>query len=175
MWNVTEQDAVEYAKVKMITLKDRYIHRSLTRISTQLANASRILYGPLIFMTKLSILLLYLRVFIPSSKSKTFFFVHLLLWTNLFFYLIGTLIKIFECTPRSKIWMPKREGHCVNVELLILVAAIINVISDFTILILPMISVWGLQMGTKQKFGVSAVFAAGILYGLCIRQVREVR
>lgn len=71
--------------------------------------------------------------------------------------------------------MPRRAGHCLNVELLILVAAIINVVSDFTILILPMACIWGLQMGTKQKFGVSAVFAAGILYGLNVKQVREVR
>lgn len=141
MWNVTKQDVTEYAK---------------------LANASQILYGPLIFMTKLSILLLFLRVFIPTRTSKTFFFVHLLLWTNLVFYLINTFIKIFECTPRSKIWMPKTEGHCVRIAWMIIVAAIINVISDFTILILPIASVWGLQMGRRQKLGASAVFAAGI-------------
>ncbi|MCJ1463343.1 hypothetical protein MMC07_001950 [Pseudocyphellaria aurata] len=141
MWNVTKQDVVEYAK---------------------LVNASQILYGPLIFVTKLSILLLYLRVFIPSWKSKTFIFIHLLLWTNLSFYLVNTFIKVFECTPRSKIWMPTTPGHCVNIDTLVLVAASVNVVSDFTLLILPVASVWNLQMGRKQKLGVSLVFAAGI-------------
>lgn len=174
MWNVTKQDVVEYAKVRPIGQNDGSVHQSLTKISIQLVNASQILYGPLIFITKLSILLLYLRVFIPSCKSKTFFFIHLLLWTNLAFYLVSTFIKVFECTPRSKIWMPTIPGHCVNIETLILVAAIVNVVSDFTLLILPVVSVWGLRMGRKQQVGVSVVFAAGILYSLRAIQVMEV-
>ena len=60
-------------------------------------------------------------------------------------------------------------------EWLIIVAAIINVVSDLTILMLPMASVWSLQMGTKQKVGVSAVFAAGILYIFLADQVKELR
>lgn len=71
--------------------------------------------------------------------------------------------------------MPKKTGRCVDIESLILVAAIINVISDFTLLILPITAVWNLQMGTRQKFGVSAVFAAGVLYSLCANQVKGVR
>lgn len=62
--------------------------------------------------------------------------------------------------------MPKNAGHCINVDSLILAAAIINVISDFTLLILPIVAVWGLQMGIKQKWGVSVVFATGVLYSL---------
>lgn len=174
MWDVTKQDVTEYAKVRRIDSKDHEIHQSLTGTFTQLANASQILYGPLIFMTKLSILLLFLRIFIPTRTSKTFFFVHLLLWTNLFFYLINTFIKIFECTPRSKIWMPKTAGHCVSIPWMIVVAAIINVISDFTILILPIASVWSLQMGRRQKLAASAVFAAGILYSLCAGRLKEI-
>lgn len=174
MWNVTTSDVTEYAKVRTAGPINQENHHSLTRTFAQLANASQILYGPLIFMTKLSILLLCLRVFIPSWKSKTFFFAHLLLWTNLFFYLISTFLKIFECTPRSKVWMPKKAGHCVDIDSLILVAAIINVVSDFTILILPIASVWNLQLGIKQKLGVSTVFAAGILYSLCAHPKQEV-
>lgn len=129
----------------------------------QLANASQIMYGPLIFITKLSILLLFLRIFVPSRKSKTFYLVHILLWTNLVFYLADTIVEIFECTPRRKIWLPKTSGKCVNISSLILITAIINVISDFSILLLPMASIWRLQLEINQKLGITAIFAAGLL------------
>ena len=131
---------------------------------TQLANASQIIYGPLMFFTKLSILLFYLKVFVSSSKSKNFVLIHLLLWSNFLFYLAATIVEIFECTPRTKIWRLKESGKCVNINSLIISTAIINVISDFSILLLPMVCVWRLPMGTKQKLGLSSVFATGLLW-----------
>ena len=132
-------------------------------IIRQLANASQIMYGPLIFITKLSILLLFLRIFVPSRKSKTFYLVHILLWTNLVFYLADTIVEIFECTLRRKIWLPKTPGKCVSISSLILITAIINVVSDFSILLLPMASIWRLQQEINQKLGITAIFAAGLL------------
>lgn len=37
-------------------------------------------------------------------------------------------------------------------------------VSDFTILLLPIVEVWRLHMSTQRKIGVSAVFATGLLY-----------
>lgn len=135
----------------------------LLAFCTQLANASQIVYGPLIFVTKLSILLLYLRAFTPAFKSKTYVFIQVLLWFNFFFYLGDTLLKIFECTPREKIWNPRLPGHCVNINIPLLVASAINVVSDLSILLLPMVCVWRLQMRRAKKLGICAIFAAGSL------------
>ncbi|KAJ5218110.1 uncharacterized protein N7498_000209 [Penicillium cinerascens] len=128
----------------------------------QLANASQIMYGPLIFITKLSILLLYLRVFAPNRKSWLYMFIQLLLWFNAAFYLADTLIEIFECVPRERIWNPDSPGKCVNIQTMILATAVINTVSDISLLILPIFCVWRLHMRTAQKFGISAVFAAGL-------------
>lgn len=130
---------------------------------TQLANASQIMYGPLMLFTKLSILLLCLKVFVSSNKSKSFRLIHLLLWTNFFFYFAATVVEIFECTPRTKLWTPNTPGKCVNISSLIISTAIINVISDFSILMLLILFAWCLPMGTKQKLGLSAVFLTGLL------------
>ncbi|KAF5864279.1 hypothetical protein ETB97_008057 [Aspergillus alliaceus] len=129
----------------------------------KLANACQILYGPIIFITKLSILLLFLRVFAPSVKGVTYFFIQLLIWFNFFFYFADTILKIFECTPRSRIWDADVSGHCININGPILVASIFNVVSDFLILFLPIVCVWRLQMTLKKKMCTSAVFVAGIL------------
>ncbi|KAB8239782.1 uncharacterized protein BDW43DRAFT_296118 [Aspergillus alliaceus] len=128
----------------------------------KLANACQILYGPIIFITKLSILLLFLRVFAPSVKGVTYFFIQLLIWFNFFFYFADTILKIFECTPRSRIWDADVSGHCININGPILVASIFNVVSDFLILFLPIVCVWRLQMTLKKKMCTSAVFVAGI-------------
>lgn len=127
------------------------------------ANTSQIVYGPLIFITKLSILLLYLRVFAPSFRSKTFFCIHALIWLNFGFYFADTIVKIFECSPRAKIWDKTLKGHCININIPIIVTSSINVASDFLILVLPIVSVWRLQMRDSKKLGTSMIFAAGIL------------
>ncbi|KAL5362334.1 hypothetical protein BJX96DRAFT_177061 [Aspergillus floccosus] len=128
---------------------------------SKLANVSQIIYGPIIFVTKLSIFLLYLRIFAPSTKSKTHIFIQVLIWVNLLFYTANTIVKIFECTPRSKIWDRDIPGLCININSLIMTAAVFNVLSDFLILLLPIVCVGRLQMKLSKKLATSAVFAAG--------------
>ncbi|KAL4873207.1 hypothetical protein BDV12DRAFT_209129 [Aspergillus spectabilis] len=128
----------------------------------KLANASQIVYAPLIFITKLSIFLLYLRVFASSRTGKTYRVIQLLIWFNLVFYLANFFLKIFQCTPRSKIWDKDTPGHCININIPILVTAAINVVTDLMMLSVPIFCVWRLQMSTRRKLGISAIFAAGI-------------
>ncbi|KAI4274159.1 MAG: hypothetical protein LQ337_004124 [Flavoplaca oasis] len=52
-----------------------------------LSNALQIFYNPLIFITKLSILLQYLVIFVPNSTGKTYWAIHFVIWVNLLFYL----------------------------------------------------------------------------------------
>ncbi|KAH3207645.1 hypothetical protein KXW62_006364 [Aspergillus fumigatus] len=73
-----------------------------------------------------------------------------------------TIVKIFECSPRAKIWDKTLKGHCININIPIIVTSSINVASDFLILVLPIVSVWRLQMRDSKKLGTSMIFAAGI-------------
>lgn len=159
IWEVDESDLREYSKVSERLAPGS----SMFADEVQWANTSQIVYGPLIFITKLSILLLYLRVFAPSFRSKTFFCIHALIWLNLGFYFADTIVKIFECSPRAKIWDKTLKGHCININIPIIVTSSINVASDFLILVLPIVSVWRLQMRNPKRWGTSAIFAAGIL------------
>ncbi|KAL5342592.1 hypothetical protein BJX70DRAFT_394809 [Aspergillus crustosus] len=131
-------------------------------VTQTLAYASQIVYAPLIFLTKLSIFLLYLRVFAPSRKGKTYRVIQLLIWLNLGFYLTNFLLKIFQCTPLSKTWDKDTPGHCININLPILVAAAINVASDLMMPSVPLVCCWQMHMSTRKMLGISAIFAAGI-------------
>ncbi|GLB18659.1 hypothetical protein AtubIFM61612_008556 [Aspergillus tubingensis] len=129
----------------------------------KLINASQVLYGPLIFLTKLSIFLLYLRVFAPSPKCNQWWFIQILMGLNFFFYLADTIVKIFECTPRARIWDKTVPGRCIDAVIPVLVTSIVNVVSDIMMLLMPIRCVWRLQITLRKKVGITAIFAAGLL------------
>jgi large subunit ribosomal protein L36e len=118
---------------------------------------------PAIFAIKLAILLQLIRLFVTNHKSTTFVLMQILIWLNLLFFAAMFFVQIFECIPRERIWNPFIQGKCINIKLSFIVSAAINIVSDFSILALPTVTIWRLQMATSRKLSVSAVFAMGIL------------
>lgn len=133
----------------------------------QYSNVIQVLYGPAIFVVKLSLLLQYLRIFVPNRKSNMAMFIaiHAVLWIDVTFYVVDTGLEIFSCTPRELIWnkLPPLHGTCIDVMKIMISTGYINVASDFAILLLPIVSTMRLQMPMRRKVGVCAVFAAGLL------------
>lgn len=115
-------------------------------------------------MTKLAILLQYLRIFVPNKQSKTYRFTQLLIWTNFIFYVVLGFCAAFMCSPRERIWNPLVPGKCLSLAGILIAGGVINIFSDFCVLALPLTSIWQLQMATRHKIGISAVFAVGLLY-----------
>ena len=99
-------------------------------------------------------------------RNAMFWICHGLIWLNLVFYLICTLLEIFACMPIQKIWHPWIEGRCLAIHTIDVnvITAAINAVSDFSILILPQWSIWNLHMSLKKKLGVSAIFLIGVLW-----------
>ncbi|KAA8643818.1 uncharacterized protein ATNIH1004_010593 [Aspergillus tanneri] len=139
-----------------------YVAKDDLRRYKQLANISQIVYGPLIFLAKLSILLLYLKIFAPIRRSKTYIAIHALAYLNLLYYTAYTIIVIAACIPRTKIWDPTTPGHCLDINAVILSNTIINSISDVSLLLLPIASIWRLQLNTWKKLGISGLFVTGL-------------
>ena len=88
---------------------------------------------------------------------------HICIWSSLVLYFVETIFEIILCTPREKIWNPLLDGHCFNVYATFQSPAIFNVITDFAILVLPMPSVWKLQMSFRNKIAMTAIFGTGLL------------
>ena len=119
-------------------------------------------YVLVIVITKSSILLLYLRIFSPSPLIRNLIIVNL--WANILFYVVAFFVEMFNCVPRAAIWDVRiQDYHCLDVEAAELASAAFNVVSDFAILVLPISTVWTLQMRTKKKLAVVSVFATGLL------------
>ncbi|KAI8953070.1 hypothetical protein F4801DRAFT_153780 [Xylaria longipes] len=85
-----------------------------------------------------------------------------LIWANSIFYVTIFFTFLFACVPRAKISNPTLEGRCIDTHASVLATSVINVVSDLTILIVPLVAVWQLQLQPRAKFGISIVFAVGI-------------
>lgn len=124
------------------------------------------IYSPFMFFVKTSILLLYIRLFEQSGVSPTFTRTVWAVILVIFAYHLAIFFPpIFNCSPRGKRWNPKLEGTCVNLWALAISSAVINIITDLLILVLPIGPVWRLQLRKKQKITVLGIFATGSLYG----------
>ena len=121
-------------------------------------------YSPTISITKLSILLMYLRLFMPHKTGITFYITQFVIWSQLAFYLAIFIATTCQCIPRRKIWEPYSPGRCVRADVLLTITAVFNILSDFSILLLPIGCIWRLQMPLARKFAISTVFATGAMY-----------
>lgn len=113
------------------------------------------------FFAKLSILLLYIRLFFPKGVPRTVFWwvIQVVVWLN-FLYTVGLILALaLQCVPYHK---PYGES-CVDQYMVLISASIINIISDLLVLLIPMASVWRLNMSSKRKWAVWALFAFGFV------------
>lgn len=70
------------------------------------------------------------------------------------YYLTTIIVKIWECTPRAKIWNQAIEGTCINVAALLDTDGVFNTLSDVVILLVPIKALWKLQMNPRRKIGI---------------------
>ncbi|KAF2202989.1 integral membrane protein [Delitschia confertaspora ATCC 74209] len=126
-----------------------------------LANILEILYPPAMFCAKFTILLQIQRIFASHQKNLIYWSIQALIGANFITYFATFVAFIFACWPREKIWNPHIPGRCISTNASIIVTSAINIISDVTILLLPLIGIKKLHLPAKKKIMVGAVFATG--------------
>jgi hypothetical protein len=110
---------------------------------------------------KLAVLRFYLFVF---PNNKTFKKAVWVVFVSTVLYGV-VLIPVFigACNPVSASWDPlQHEAKCWPWMYHSLAALSLNVLLDVTIVAMPLPVVWGVQMPTKKKIGVSAMFSLGL-------------
>lgn len=109
----------------------------------------------------MSQLALYMRVFANQLRVWVYGVgAIVIVWAIIFNFLF-----IFLCDPISQQWTVERVGHCMDQILLLKALILTNMITDLFIVVLPIKSVWQLQMRKTEKFAVLACFGLG---GACI-------
>ncbi len=121
---------------------------------------AEILYAFNLVWSKLSILLMYYRIFhFPYFKKMAYGIgAFCIAWV-----ITITFLFIFICVPVEKLWYPDLPGHCIDQVGTWIANAVSTILSDFAILLLPIPQVWRLQLRKPEKIGVTFAFGLGFL------------
>jgi hypothetical protein len=79
-------------------------------------------------------------------------------------WLVGIILSIiFACNPIEAAWKVAVPGKCVNTQAMWLGSGITSLIIDVFILLMPVPSLWRLQMKAMRKIQVLLVFICGYM------------
>lgn len=122
---------------------------------------AEILYAFNLGWTKLSLLLMYYRIFrVPYFKKMAWIVgTFVLAWV-----ITVTFLFVFICIPVEKLWYPDLPGRCINQVGTWIANASSTIMTDVIILLLPLQPIWKLQLGKQEKLGLSIAFGLGFLY-----------
>ncbi|KAL4995215.1 hypothetical protein BDV10DRAFT_135417 [Aspergillus recurvatus] len=121
------------------------------------------LYPPCLAMIKISMLLLYLRIF-PNRNLRLATFIMLTVVSM--WGIAYTLVGIWTCSPRSYAWLGwdgEHTGTCMNWTALQISHAVINIVFDFIVIGMPLPVLLKLDLSKTKKAGVCVMFLTGLI------------
>ncbi|KAI9814561.1 MAG: hypothetical protein M1827_003116 [Pycnora praestabilis] len=143
---------------------------ALTAADLQKIDALAILYPIIIFFVKLSIALLVIRLFGIHKRTRYLAYFGIvfcfLFYTAYMGTQIGTAVLCNSASSGS-------IALCANGDILTIISGVINVVTDFYLLALPIPAVMGLKLRRGQRAGLLVVFLAGFV-ACCVSFARLV-
>ncbi|KAJ5359799.1 hypothetical protein N7517_008990 [Penicillium concentricum] len=116
------------------------------------------IYVTTIAVTKVSILLMYCRIF-PTKEIRTASMI--LGGISLAWAVAIIFVSIFQCTPIARAWDTRIPGTCIDLKASFIGNAVPNVVTDILILSLPVRVVWGLHASLTHRLSVIGIFLLG--------------
>ncbi|EJT74163.1 hypothetical protein GGTG_08009 [Gaeumannomyces tritici R3-111a-1] len=119
---------------------------------------AEILYAWNLGWSKLSLLLMYYRIFhVPFFKRVAWAVgAFVMAWVVCISFLF-----IFICVPVEKLWYPDLPGHCIDQVGTWIANAASTLLTDMVILLLPAPQVWRLQLRLAEKIALTFAFGLG--------------
>ncbi|KAL8652303.1 MAG: hypothetical protein Q9210_002761 [Variospora velana] len=121
-----------------------------------------LMYGPIAFCAKLSLLLLYYRLFARHRWIR--YLVYFGIGSVAAMYTAGTIVYGYLCLPRpGQSWIEAGlSARCHNQFIMIsYVRGPFNLLSDLYLLLLPLPAVWQLHLPLRKKLGIAGIFLTG--------------
>ncbi|KAK8015006.1 integral membrane protein [Apiospora arundinis] len=128
---------------------------------SKLSFFAQIIYGPVIGCVKFSILFMLKRIFFTHGFRIATYFVMFFAfcWT-----LMPILVALLVCSPIEFNWNKKAPGgQCGDKQLAYALVGVVDLVSDFLILALPMRMVFKLQIKTAHKVAIASIFGFSII------------
>ncbi|KAL8863020.1 MAG: hypothetical protein Q9178_000393 [Gyalolechia marmorata] len=121
------------------------------------------IYGPFIWIIKVSLFLLYRQVFAPIP------YLQYLVWGGItvtgLFYWSTVVAAVALCAPRGSetYIMAFATARCGKTKQLAVATGVFNVLSDLYLLVIPVPATLALHLPRRKKVGLLVLFATGIL------------
>ncbi|KAJ5050700.1 uncharacterized protein L3040_002575 [Drepanopeziza brunnea f. sp. 'multigermtubi'] len=141
---------------------------------SQIVNGLKHLYAATIFymiaitLTKMALLLFFLRIFPDRKLRRAIYMVGLLIVLSNFSILVAL---IFQCIPISGFWTnwryKERPVKCISQYPCLEAAAVFAIIHSFLIIALPIPTVWKLNLVWQKKANLMIMFCVGSLALVC--------
>ena len=116
------------------------------------------------FLVKLSLFLLYLRIFTIVKHIKIMIYIGIAFHLTL--YTISFVLEFVFCYPQQgqSLLASFAAPNCaVDAAKLGIAQGVANIIGDFWLLLTPVPVIWKLQLSFQKKIGVTAIFMTGFL------------
>ncbi|MCJ1250087.1 hypothetical protein MMC30_007313, partial [Trapelia coarctata] len=108
-------------------------------------------------LAKVSILLLYRRLFTPFLQISTMVIgLIICAWC-----ISGVLVTSFQCDPIAAVWDFDLDATCIDPVAFSLAIALTGGLTDLIVLVLPLQVVWRLHLPIRQKLVLSVIFSLG--------------
>lgn len=115
-----------------------------------------VLYELTVIGLKVSILTEWIHMFVPRGTRNTFYWTSTAIMTfNMLYYSASILSISLVCDPRARL--------CHKSSIIFIISAVVNVVSDIVIIVLPIKTIWRLQLSSRKRLSISFVFSLGIL------------
>ncbi|KAM0475911.1 hypothetical protein ACHAPX_006793 [Trichoderma viride] len=115
-------------------------------------------YKVTICLSKVATILLYLRIFVTQKFQIAAYTVMgiIIAWS------IGAVAStIFQCVPVAGAWNKKLDATCINTDIFWIAYAVMNILTDVMVLALPIAPIMALQLSTRNKLMICAIFLMG--------------
>jgi hypothetical protein len=159
--------ALKYSEVptSMLTCPFPYFPQSaFAKRSPKAAWYGILCYTSSLVFTRVSILLLYRRIFSSSSKMKKAILVVMVLVLAVSIWLVATVFTV--CVPLQAFWDwtlgSKKLVYCHPGSMYWFNSAL-HIASDLVIIALPLPILWKMRLPRRQKIALVGVFALGFL------------
>ncbi|KAI4729851.1 hypothetical protein E4T49_02153 [Aureobasidium sp. EXF-10728] len=122
---------------------------------------TELLYLTAIGLTKISMLLFYLRIF-PDWKLRRA--IYGMIGACLVYIVVFVTVTALQCIPVNQAWLKwdgEHKGKCLNLNADGWASASLNIILDLIVIVLPMKQLTSLKMSWVRKLGVVAMFLGG--------------
>ncbi|KAK5993996.1 hypothetical protein PT974_07435 [Cladobotryum mycophilum] len=128
-------------------------------ISAKLVMASNVCWLLASVFVKMSILWLLYRIFAVQPFRR---WCMALMTINACYGVSFLPVYMTNCTPVDQLWNPHPGGHCRDMQISDFGTIGINLFLDLAILLLPLPTLWGLQLPRRKKIVATIMFSFGV-------------